>query len=101
MVRKDELELWKKMLATKMHSFTDHSKEYAIFHDGEEYVCDCMDFKIRKGSHHIQYTDPMNNETGDIKTCKHVAQFLADNGAEVFELFAWGSKRKIERRRSS
>jgi len=100
MVNSEELALWKKMLGTKINSFTDDNKHYTIFHDDKGWTCDCMDWKIRRGSHHILYTDPTEKETGDIMTCKHIAQFLANSGAEVWELFSWGSKRKIEKRSS-
>ena len=97
MVTSEEVELWKKLLGNRVNSFTDDSKQYTIFHGEDGWVCDCMDFKIRKGSHKISYEDPLHNESGVIMTCKHIAQFLADNGAEVWELFAWGRKAKIKK----
>jgi hypothetical protein len=94
MVSQDVMQLWKKMLANRVNSFTDKTKTYSIFHNEETWECDCMDWKIRKGSHRYEF----QNEKGEkeiIQSCKHVGKFLAQQGLEVFELTGY-SKIKIE-----
>jgi len=94
MMSKEELEVWIKILGTKMHSFTDNSKTYIIFYDESGPTCTCMDFIIRRGSH--QYEMKEDGKRVKFQSCKHVAQQIANSGTEIWEA-GWGSlKRKID-----
>lgn len=77
---KKEVEVFKKILGSKMTSFTDKTKVYTIFLGKEGYECDCKDFEIRHGSYHITYRD--EEKTYEIQGCKHIARHLKDIGME-------------------
>ena len=99
MVSRAELTVWKKILGNQVESFTTTGVNYCIFFGKEGWECDCMDFKIRKGSHTFEVTEEGDKKVR-IQTCKHIGQFLADSGAEVYETHGWyGSKSKIEPRK--
>ena len=96
MVSRKELAIWKKILGHKMESFTEEGKDYIIFVDKEGWTCSCPDFLFRHGSHTYVITDE-DGTTTRIQSCKHVGQFLANQGLEVWETHGWyGTKIKIE-----
>lgn len=88
-------ELWRKLLGTKMKSFTEDG-EYTLFLSDEGYTCNCMDFRIRQGSYRIRFCDE-KEEWHYIDGCKHIAQHLANIGMKkVFKQTTYGSLIKVE-----
>lgn len=75
---KKALRILKKILGKRICSFTDSKKSYTIFLGEEGYECDCPDFLIRHGSYMIEYDDEVKTRT--IPGCKHIAQYLANEG---------------------
>lgn len=101
MVSRQELAVWKKLLGNKIESFTTTGVEYTIFFGEKGWECDCMDFKIRGGSHTFEVTEDAGKKI-KIQACKHIGQYLADSGAEVFETHGWyGPKTKITPKKQS
>ncbi|MEM2382930.1 MAG: hypothetical protein QW521_02010 [Desulfurococcaceae archaeon] len=83
-----EKELWKKLLGVKVPSFTEEDKEYTIFLGEKGYECDCPDFIYRKGSHWYRIIE--DGKEKEIKACKHIGRYLAEQGYEVWEYTLWG-----------
>lgn len=95
MISREELAVWKKLLGNKVESFTQTGVAYTIFFGEEGWECDCMDFKMRQGSHTFEITE--DDKKVKIQACKHVGQFLADSGVEVYETYnEGGTKVKIK-----
>jgi len=96
MVSRKELAVWKKLLGNKVESFTTTGKQYTVFYGEHGWECDCPDFEFRQGSHTYEVIGEDGTKT-KIQSCKHVGQFLADQGLEVYETYGWyGPKEKIE-----
>ena len=95
MVSRKELAVWKKILGNRMESFTIAGKEYNIFYGEHGWECDCADFQFRGGSHRFEVIGEDGTRT-EIQSCKHVGQFLANQGLEVWEIDDCYGKEKVE-----
>jgi len=94
MVSRAELDVWKRLLGIKMASFTRTGIDYTLFFGENGWECDCKDFQVRGGSHKYEFTE--GNEKHTIQACKHIGQHIANQGIEVYEVFSWSHKRKVE-----
>jgi hypothetical protein len=94
MTSRKEIEVWKKLLGTKINSFTHKEHQYTVFLGENGWECECMDWKVRKGSHTYLFND--NGELKQLKACKHIAQAIANSGIEIWEVFGFGQKVKIQ-----
>jgi len=80
-------EIWKRILGTKIESFTTPEKEYIVFIDEEgNPTCDCPDFVFRKGSHKYKIVD-VNGSEISLQSCKHIAEKFEREGCKVDEIY--------------
>lgn len=85
MASKKEMSLWRRLLGTKIESFTDGDKSYIVSGGESGLECTCMDYIMRKGSYAIIFQDPdkpQGLQGNHVQGCKHIAQFLADIGMQ-------------------
>ena len=73
---RQEKEVLKKILGTRVASFTNHNKTYLVFLDETGYTCNCPDFIFRKGSYELEWTE--DGETKRQQGCKHIAEYLGE-----------------------
>jgi len=92
MVSSEELQVWRKLLGIKMESFTACGVDYTLFFGEKGWECDCMDFKVRGGSHKYEFKEKGKRHT--IQACKHIGQHIANQGIEVYEIYPWSTTKK-------
>lgn len=80
-------EIWKRILGTKIESFSTPRKEYIVFTDEEgNPTCNCPDFVFRKGSHWYKIVDVDGSQI-NLQSCKHIAEKFRREGCEVDKVY--------------
>lgn len=78
-------EIWRRILGEPIRSFSGANKTYYIYYDDNGLACTCADFQFRKGSYSIIWTDGTTLDYKNyIRGCKHIAQYLANQGYKVY-----------------
>jgi hypothetical protein len=78
----NDKELWSKLLGEEIESFTSNGLTYTVAVDENGGTCTCMDFRIRKGSHHF-----VVNDEHHLQGCKHMKLALKKRGFTIEEEF--------------